>query len=57
MIYLSLAIAPVVIILFSIYISDSYNREPIGLLLLTLFAGMLAVIPVLIAGVVLSVFE
>lgn len=50
MLYLSLAVAPVLIILVYIYVRDKYNKEPIWLLLLLFFAGMFSVIPVLITG-------
>jgi RsiW-degrading membrane proteinase PrsW (M82 family) len=45
---LLLASAPVFIILVYVYIRDKYDREPIGLLLKTLLAGALTVIPVMI---------
>ncbi|MDA3821056.1 MAG: PrsW family glutamic-type intramembrane protease [Bacteroidales bacterium] len=41
------ALAPVVIILFYIYFRDKYEREPIGLLLMSIFAGVLITIPVI----------
>ncbi|MBN1338132.1 MAG: PrsW family intramembrane metalloprotease [Bacteroidales bacterium] len=44
--YIIIALAPVLIILFYVYIRDKYNREPLGLLIKTLFVGGLAVIPV-----------
>jgi len=50
MIYLSLAVAPVLIILIYIYVRDKFNREPFWLLFLSLVGGMFSVIPVLIVG-------
>lgn len=46
MILLITSLAPVLIILFYIYIRDRYEREPLGLLGRALLAGMLIVIPV-----------
>lgn len=43
---LLLAIAPIITIAFYIYYRDKYEKEPIGLLLLGLFAGGLTVIPI-----------
>ncbi len=48
--YLSLAIAPVLIITIYIYVRDKFNREPFWLLTLSLIGGMFSVIPVLITG-------
>jgi len=45
---LVLASAPVIIILIYVYIRDKYEREPLALLLKTLLAGALTVIPVLL---------
>jgi len=45
-----LASAPVVVILVYVYIRDKYEREPLGLLLKTLLAGGLVVIPVMIVN-------
>lgn len=47
---LILATAPVIIILFYVYIRDKYEKEPFGLLLKTLLAGALTVIPVIIVN-------
>lgn len=44
---LILAIAPVIIIASYIYFRDKYEKEPIGLLLFSLLAGALIVIPIL----------
>ena len=41
------ALAPVIIILFYIYFRDKYEREPIGLLLMSIAAGALIVLPVI----------
>ncbi len=48
--YLSLAIAPVLIITIYIYVRDKFNREPFWLLTLSLAGGMFSVVPVLITG-------
>ncbi len=40
------SLAPVFIILFYIYFRDKYDREPLGLLVRSLVAGMLLVIPI-----------
>lgn len=45
-----LSSAPVVIILVYVYIRDKYEHEPMGLLLKTLLAGALTVIPVMIVN-------
>jgi RsiW-degrading membrane proteinase PrsW (M82 family) len=47
---LILALAPVIIILFYIYLRDKYEKEPIGLLTLAVIAGAVAVVPVLFIG-------
>jgi len=52
MLYLSLAFAPVLIILIYIYVRDKFNREPFWLLFLSVLGGMLSVIPVLLVGIV-----
>jgi RsiW-degrading membrane proteinase PrsW (M82 family) len=41
------SLAPVFIILFYIYFRDKYDREPIGLLIKSVLAGMLVVIPII----------
>jgi len=48
---LALAIAPGMVICLFIYCKDKYNREPLGLMLLTFFMGMLSVIPAIIIQV------
>jgi protease PrsW len=47
MLLLIASLAPVVIILFYVYIRDRYDREPLGLLIRALVAGILIVIPVI----------
>lgn len=48
------SLAPVFIILFYIYFRDRYEREPLGLLLKSLVAGMVIVLPVIPVENVLS---
>lgn len=48
------SLAPVVIILFYIYFRDKYEKEPLGLLLKSLIAGALIVIPVIFTEMLLS---
>lgn len=57
MILLVLALAPVLIILFYVYIRDKYEKEPIGLLLKAFFSGAFIVIPILIVGSFIEPFE
>lgn len=45
-----MASAPVIIILIYVYIRDKYEHEPLGLLLKTLLAGALTVIPVMVVN-------
>ncbi|HPE77261.1 MAG TPA: PrsW family glutamic-type intramembrane protease [Draconibacterium sp.] len=52
-----LSLAPVFIIAGYIYFRDKYEREPIGLLLLSLFVGALTVIPILFLESFLSGFS
>ena len=47
MLYLLIALAPVFIILIYIYVRDKYEKEPISLLLKSLFFGALIVLPVI----------
>lgn len=42
------SLAPVFIILFYIYFRDKYDKEPLGLLIKSLIAGMLIVIPIVL---------
>ena len=45
---LALAIAPGIAICFFIYFKDKYNKEPLGLLLMSFVLGMLSTIPAVI---------
>lgn len=49
MLLLLASLAPVFIILFYIYFRDKYEKEPFGLLVKSLLAGVLIVLPVLFA--------
>jgi RsiW-degrading membrane proteinase PrsW (M82 family) len=49
MVVLLASLAPVFIILFYIYFRDKYEKEPLGLLIKSLIAGMLIVLPILFA--------
>jgi len=49
MIILLASLAPIFIILFYIYFRDKYDKEPLGLLVKSVLAGMLVVIPILFA--------
>jgi len=51
------AVAPAVLLLLIIYKIDKYNKEPLKLLLLLYFMGMLSVIPVLIVETILGYFN
>ncbi len=57
MVILLASLAPVFIILLYIYFRDKYDREPIGLLVKAVIAGMLVVIPVLFVGKILIAIE
>ena len=57
MVVLLASLAPVFIILFYIYFRDKYDKEPIGLLVKAVIAGMLVVIPVLFVGKILIAIE
>lgn len=48
MVLLALAIAPGIAICLFIYLKDKYNREPLGLLILSFFMGMLTIIPAVV---------
>ncbi len=50
-----IALAPVFLIAFYIYLRDKYEREPIGQLLLAFFVGCLVPVPVLAVGGVLNI--
>lgn len=45
---LALALAPVLIILFYVYLRDNYEKEPIGILIVCLIIGLFISIPVII---------
>lgn len=45
---LAIAIAPGIAICLFIYLKDKYNREPLGLLMVSFIMGMLAIIPAVI---------
>jgi RsiW-degrading membrane proteinase PrsW (M82 family) len=51
---LALAIAPGIAICLFIYFKDKYNREPLWLLILSFFMGMLSIIPAIIIQVALT---
>lgn len=51
---LALAIAPGIAICIFIYLKDKYNREPLGLLLLSFILGMLSIIPAVIIQISLT---
>jgi len=52
---LSIAVAPIVIILFYIYLRDKYEKEPFRSLLLALAAGCIITLPVIFVERLLSV--
>ncbi len=45
---LALAVAPGIAICIFIYLKDKYNREPIGVLLVSFILGMFAIVPALV---------
>ena len=51
---LALAIAPGIAICIFIYFKDKYNKEPLGLLLMSFIMGMLAIIPAVIIQIFLT---
>jgi RsiW-degrading membrane proteinase PrsW (M82 family) len=51
---LALAIAPGIAICLFIYFKDKYNREPLGLLILSFFMGALSIIPAVIIQIALT---
>ncbi len=57
MFLLFLASAPVFILLIFIYLKDKYEREPIKLVLKTMFLGMLTPIPVIIVDWLLAAIK
>ena len=54
MIYLSIALAPIVIILTYIYIKDKYNKEPLWMLFFSILGGMISIAAVLITAPILA---
>ncbi len=57
MIVLLIALAPVFIILFYVYFRDKYEKEPFKLLLFSLLAGMIIVVPVIIVERLIMAFQ
>jgi len=53
---LSLAIAPALILLFYIYIRDKYEKEPIRLLVVGVFFGLIITVPIVLVGNILTLF-
>ena len=51
---LALAIAPGIAICLFIYFKDKYNKEPLGLLILSFFMGVLSIIPAVIIQIALT---
>ncbi len=51
---LALAMAPGIAICLFIYFKDKYNREPLGLLILSFFMGVLSIIPAVIIQLALT---
>ena len=51
---LALAIAPGIAICLFIYLKDKYNKEPLGLMLLSFITGMLSIIPAIIIQMALT---
>lgn len=51
---LTIALAPVLIILVYIYFRDKYDKEPIGLLIKGLFAGILITLPIALTEKIFS---
>ncbi|MBK8611049.1 MAG: PrsW family intramembrane metalloprotease [Chitinophagaceae bacterium] len=51
---LALAIAPGLAICIFVYLKDKYNKEPLGLLLLSFFMGVLSIIPAIIIQISLT---
>jgi len=55
MVLLALAIAPGVAICLFIYLKDKYNKEPLGLLIVSFLMGMVSIIPALIIQLIFTV--
>ncbi len=51
---LAIAIAPGIAICIFIYLKDKYNKEPLGLMVLSFIMGMVAIIPAVIMQIVLT---
>ncbi len=51
---LALAIAPGIAICLFIYFKDKYNREPLGLLILSFFMGVLSILPAVVIQIALT---
>jgi protease PrsW len=51
---LALAIAPGIVICLFIYFKDKYNREPLGLMLLSFIMGVLSIVPAFFIQVALT---
>lgn len=51
---LALAVAPGIAICIFIYFKDKYNKEPLGLMLMSFFMGVLAIIPAVLIQVFLT---
>ncbi len=54
---LVLSVAPVLFLLIFVYRKDSYEREPLPLLLLTFVAGLLSVLPAALMESVMSLYQ
>jgi protease PrsW len=55
--YLVLALAPVCVIAFYIYFRDKYEKEPWGILLITLLAGAFISLPVMLTETLFGLFS
>ncbi len=51
---LAIAIAPGIAICIFIYLKDKYNREPLGLMVLSFIMGMVAIIPAIIIQILFT---
>lgn len=51
---LTLAIAPGIAICIYIYFKDKYNKEPLGLLIMSFISGMLSILPALLIQILLG---
>jgi RsiW-degrading membrane proteinase PrsW (M82 family) len=57
MLYLSLAAAPVIIILIFIYVKDKYNKEPLRVLIRCFVGGLLSIIPIYLLNLLTGYFN